>query len=293
MSTLPRQQISILAGASGSGKTTLLLQAIKAHYENMLFPIQFKGDNIAMIVADRSCQDVVARAKELGVNNVEIYGFVDDRTYDLRYLEDANMALSKCLERIKNPFDVLILDPMMLFMRGNNIDYKQVAMSLSALNRLAVDLNVTMVGVHHATKTRSDFKFMRPQDRISGSAAFQGYSGTQLALVQAVECGQPFDELTIISHTEPEQHYCLQRDPDGWFYVLDQQAELLARLGEFGKFFEAKPLATAQELSMFAASAGMQKTKFFKELKKLTDNGLLTKPQRGLYAVPNKEEVNS
>jgi KaiC/GvpD/RAD55 family RecA-like ATPase len=279
-----------MSGASGSGKTTIILQSIYAHQNGYQFPIEYDGKNFAYIVADRSMEETQKKADKLKIN-VEVYGIVDDRTFKLSYLEEPRMALMEAMKRIKNPFDVLVIDPIMLFMKGSNIDYQSVAQSLIWMNRVAFDMDVTILGVHHSTKTRSDFKFMRPQDRISGSAAFQGFSGTQLALIGAGELEEPFDELHVVSHMNAPYKALLTRDDNGWFQVISNEKAQLAKLGTFAKFFGKADKGTNKELEQFAEGIGMSRSQLYRELNKFVNDDMIVKVGRGVYALSeNKEE---
>jgi hypothetical protein len=274
---LPRRQVHILAGASGSGKTTLLLQALQAWQRGQSFPISFEATGCAYLVADRTAEEVESKARALGIS-MEIYGLPDDPTVRLDTIEhDPMKTLELCIQKFREPFDLLVIDPIMLFVKGSNLDYRRVAVSLIAINRLAIQRNWTIIATHHSTKTRSDFFFKRPQDRISGSAAFQAYSGTQLALVEAEEMDKDHDELWVVSHSEPPLSIWLRRDENGWFQVLPGHDKIDILFALMGEEFDVADLRAS------AAELGISRATLYRILGREVAAGRLTKTQRGTY----------
>jgi len=273
---IPRRQISILAGASGSGKTTLLLQAIQAWQRDQPFPIRFNAKNCAYLVADRTGTEVRDRAEALGVD-IELYGLVDDRKFKKELLNDPDRALDVALQQFKKPYDLLILDPIMLFIKGNALDYRAVAVALVGLNRLAVDKNMTIIATHHASKARSDFSFMRPQDRILGSAAFQGFSGTQMILVEPEEGKTDVHVFVSVSHTAAKEVTYLERNSDGWFIPTDKVGVPLV-----AAMREGTPVTIA-ELREIGEKQKMSQATLYRCLGASIKEGLVMKVGHGLY----------
>lgn len=226
--TIPQGQISILAGASGAGKTTLLMQAIAAASRGKSFLPEFtwKGEKgIAYVAADRPIEEVLSLAKRLEVNEdkVEFYSIVDDQQITAKILSTPSNLFNLAKSKFSKPFDVLILDPIGLFIDGNIINYHHVARSLVPMNQFATREGVTIIATHHSRKARIDQKFARPQDRIAGSTAFLGYSGTQMVLVPANEENDDQireDQLFIIPHTLPAIKVFLQRGQDGLLHKV-------------------------------------------------------------------------
>lgn len=228
MTYLPERQLSILTGASGAGKTTLITQALRALERGEDFPIMFPPTvkTVGMIIADRTVEETQTRFKHLGITTCSLYGLADDHTLPLSMLDNPAKLFGEVVSRC-GKHDAYILDPMMLFMEGSAIDYRTVARSLIRMARYVIQNNLTLLCTHHTTKSRSDFSFMRPQDRISGSAAFQGYSGTQLVLIEGKEQGLDYDKLIIVPHLSPPEEYRLCRGEDGYFITQQSQAKNL------------------------------------------------------------------
>lgn len=283
---LPKRHLHIMSGASGAGKTTLLLQAIKAWENKEPFPIEFDATSIGYLVADRGDQDVKDMCHQLDIKNVEVYGFVGDKTFPLAYLKNAEVMLQKCLEKFTRNHDLIILDPLLPFMAEKNTkDLTATMLSLIPLSRMADANNITILGSHHSSKSRSDFAFKRAQDRASGSAGMQGYSCVQIALVEGVEMDKMYHMLEITPHREARQQFWLDRGEGGWFKVVEDR---LAGLGKLGRAFEAVDKLPTKDLLELTRKMGLSKATVHRQLTKLLDEGQLIKSDRGIYEIPER-----
>lgn len=245
--TIPRGQISILAGASGAGKTTLMMQAIAASSKGVSFIPEFTwlcDKGIAYVAADRTITETLELIKKIDYNpeKVQFYGLVDDTTIPNHLLATPRSLFNAIVAKFTKPFDVLILDPLGLFMEGSMNNYNHVAKSLIPMNQWALKEGVTLIATHHSRKARSDFKFQRPQDRISGSTALLGYSGTQMVLVpKNEEENQEWDQLHVIPHTMEDMTVYLQRGQDGLLYPIEVGVPVTKPIiGKFTKPFGLK-----------------------------------------------------
>jgi len=273
---IPQRQISILAGASGSGKTTLVLQAIQAWQRDQPFPLKFTATNCAYIVADRTKDEVEGKARSLGLD-IQLYGLVDDRKFKLELLNDPEAALWESMSRFKSPYDLLVIDPMMLFIRGNALDYRAMAVALIRMNRVACDKGLTIIATHHASKARSDFSFMRAQDRILGSAALQGFSGTQMILIEPEEGKTDTHIFVSVSHTSAKEVTYLERTSDGWFVPADVVAVPLVQAMQEGVPVNIK------ELRDVAEKQRMSPATLYRTLASCISEGLVMKVGHGMY----------
>lgn len=258
MAIMPLNQFSILAGPSGCGKTTLLMQAWALHEKGLrAFPILFDEAIVScgMILADRTKAEAEERAKYLKIERMEIYGLTNDHSLSTKAMRNPENLWKQVMERFKHQHKLMFIDPIGLFMEGSLIDYKSVAASLIRFNRHADLTSTTMVGVHHTTKSRSDWTFKRPQDRISGSGAFPGYSSTQCMMIESLELDKPYDKLVIVPHMTPKEDYCLVRMADGYFTVIEDDAKtkaldiLNSLTDRFMKLVEFKQTAIKHGLS--------------------------------------------
>lgn len=290
--TLPKGQIHILAGASGAGKTTLLLQAIAANLRGAIPVIPslfFPTTSVAYIAADRTASEIRTHSDRLCIDpsTIEIYGIVDDRSFAEDWLSDAELCLKRIKDKLTRPFDTLVLDPLGLFIDGSPNDYRKVAISLVRLNRRAAEWDVRIIANHHAVKTRSDFHFKRPQDRISGSQALQGYSGTQMVLIEGSENGLEYDSFTIIPHIGSRaQTFPIARDTNGYFQPYVEDTDSLAKSVAILDLFSPGQSYTVAEIEQIVSHLDLSRRTLYRLLDNLIKDGLLTKPTRGTYVRP-------
>lgn len=258
MAILPLHQFSLLVGPSGCGKTTLTLQMWKHHEKGKPFPVMLDPSikRAAIVLADRTSSEAETRSKYLGIDSLEIYGIVDDTNLDLNVIRDPLKLWGHILRTLKTDPQLIIIDPIALFMEGSLIDYKSVAITLIRFNQYAMKYKTTLLGLHHTAKQRADNKYARPQDRVSGSGAFPGYSSTQCIMVEGLESGNEYDELIIIPHMTPRENYTLMRKEDGYFIWVVENAKnkLLQKLASGEKFMRL------QDFKNDAAILGMSDT---------------------------------
>lgn len=228
MAVLPDNQFSIIAGASGSGKTTLILQSWLEHTKgNTEWPLRFpsRAKTAAYVAADRTVDEAIERANYLGLKNIRFYGLNDDQRINRDLYRQPKDLWEYTIDQFDFEYEVLILDPMALYMEGNLNDFRCVAVSCATFGSRCKRLNKTILGVHHTTKPRSDVGFKRAQDRLSGSGAFAGYSSTQFMLIEGLEDDKEYDTLVAVPHMTPREETQLRRRPDGYFMVTRIEAE--------------------------------------------------------------------
>lgn len=214
----------MLVGASGAGKSMLLLQAIQAWEQGRPYPIEFEATRVAYVTSDRGGTSVDGRIARLGLKKVEHYNIVNDVSLSKSTITNHELLLSAVMKKLQHPFDLLVLDPIGLFLPAGLNDYHKAAWGMVSMNRFAAKNGMTIIGVHHATKIKTDSDFLRPQDRISGSSALQGYTSSQIILIQGSEKGSEIDQLHIIHHDAPPEMYELVRNDEGLF-VLHKDVE--------------------------------------------------------------------
>lgn len=215
---------------------------------------------------------------------------IDNSDIDIRMFQyDALSLLFNILDKLKGP--IFMVDPLIIFLGVDLNRYHLVAPALIRLNRYCQDKGYTLLGTHHTTKARSDFSFLRPQDRISGSSALSAFTSTQVALTAPDEVpGENLlnaARLDIVSHiAAPETHW-LSRDKKGLYSALGAEAEaILQQCGPVGlAVYQVIPdgaqLPTTTILSTLEGVAS--RATVFRQLEKLCSLGVLSKALRGHY----------
>lgn len=219
---LPKREVSILSGASGAGKTTLIVQLLAAivagedswfgHHIN--HPVR-----IAYVAADRTWESYAELAERaaLDTSRLQVRSLVDDESIDVTRLERDSMQLLHGLIGSFDSPDLIVVDPMVVFLGVDPNKYNSVAPRLIQMGRWCKAGGYTILATHHATKARTDYSFKRPQDRISGSSALLGFTSSQLFLSAADEIGKPYSEFAAVNHNAPPEAIKLMRDERGMF----------------------------------------------------------------------------
>jgi len=294
-SLLPPNEVSVLAGASGAGKSTLILQFLDAWIHGQSFlEIAPPQDRVAYLVGDRSIASLQHRADDVGLD-LSLFphaSLVDDVGIDLhRFKQDPLGLLCSILDTLKGP--LFIVDPLIVFLGVDLNRYNLVAPQLIRLNRFCQERGYTVLGTHHTTKARTDFAFLRPQDRISGSSALSAFTSTQLALTSPdeIQHSVPLLEqaarLDVVSHlAAPETHW-LSRDSKGLFTPMGPEAEKILQVcGPLGlavyQTIAPEGNTTTREILEAAESLASRAT-IFRQLDKLIASGLIDRRERGNF----------
>ena len=292
---LPPNEVSVLAGASGSGKSTLILQFLHAWGRGQGFlDIPTPPAGVAYLAGDRSINSLYHRAPDVGLDmqTVSHSSLIDNKNVDIRMFQyDSLSLLFRLLDQLKGP--LFIIDPLIIFLGVDLNRYHLVAPQLIRLNRYCQDKGYTILGTHHTTKARSDFQFLRPQDRISGSSALSAFTSTQLALTSPEEnttqSGQTDSaaRLDIVSHlAAPETHW-LSRNDQGLFAAMGPDADrVIQTCGPIGlAIYQSIPDGAALSTQDIFAAVGdvASRATLYRQLEKLVDLGVLAKASRGQY----------
>jgi RecA-family ATPase len=286
---LARKQIHILSGASGSGKTTLI-QQILSRRDDTKMPFTLQGKGIAMAIMDRSAGAVEDRNKQLDITDIELYSLVGDKEFNLALIGHPNRLLTWVQSRFKKPFEILVLDPLMLLLDGTML-YEDVARSLIRLGHMAAIQNITILGTHHTSKARIETGFRRVHDRILGSGAFLGYSDTQLTLVDAPEQSTDYQSLHIKSHTSAGEVHHFKWSNEGLLLPYDplMDAETGGK-GEYNSETKAQ-MVTTKQLTLVLEGIGMSRAKAYRTIDKMIKSNRLHKLERGLYYLMSETET--
>lgn len=282
MPKLLRGEVHLFVGASGAGKTTLLMQSIGKHERGEEWPLEWDGNSIAYVATDRGSALIRKHIEAQKIQNIELYNPIEDRKFSEAIMSDRKLMLNHCLNALKSNYDTLILDPAGLFLPPNLNAYSEAAKGMFSLNRHAAQTGVTIILVHHATKMMTDKDFLRPQDRVSGSAALQGYSSSQVVLVQGCEKMKAWDSLHIVHHHAPAEEHHLVRDSAGYFELFEVQ-ETIEKSNALIELIQDDEVISSKVLAGKAAKMGISQPTFYRLLSKLQQDGVITSVSRGTY----------
>ena len=300
--TLPTNEVSLLAGASGAGKTTLIMQVLSNLQRGELVFGREGAANlrIGYIAADRTIRAYEKTAKLVGLDmsKLKIKALVDDNDIDLRSFEASPIDELERLLKIMLPLDLVIVDPLIVFLGVDTNKYHLNASRLIRLNKFCLAHNLTILGTHHAAKARSDYGFKRAQDRISGTSALLGFTSTQLFLAHPDETGRKdgFYEWHVISHHAPGRVTLLSRGEAGLFQFEGEDALGQAKVEPSDLILDTlsahqHPLNRRDLL--FILEGEMSRSTLDRRLEELTKEGKVVQPSYGTYTTASQAATSS
>jgi RecA-family ATPase len=285
---LPQQEASILAGASGAGKTTLIMQMLKDLLDGRpVFghPV-LPHIRVGYIAGDRTWRSYQSTAERIGLdlNRIKVKTLVDDLSIDLSKLGTDPMHVLSTLISQLTPVDLVVVDPLIMFLGCNTNLYNMVASKLIQVNRWCIAHSITILGTHHASKARTDFSFLRPQDRINGTGALLGFTSTQMFLTDPQETEDSnLAEFHIIPHTAKPHVVYLQRDDNGLFIEAQVHTKPMTPAEKLPTLFQFEHQLTYAHIIDQMKPLCSERTAA-RLLAEFTSMGLLVKTEKG-YAL--------
>lgn len=201
--------VNILAGAPGVGKTTLFGEwcarwrdgkSICGHPTNPPTALYYLSTDRG----GHSTNKLLALHNLRADRYATYYNPLDDPTFKRDLMRNPAQALETlrwCLQQF-NPAIIqgahLVIDPAApLFVPGSQNDPRPVAAMLWELHVLAREYAITIFVLAHFAKQHADTtqRYQRPQDRISGSGAWSGFSDTQMFMVDPEPPSQPYHQV--------------------------------------------------------------------------------------------------
>lgn len=240
---IPHGSICTLSGASGVGKTAFLAELVATiqRGEPMFGHKTNPPPAIGVLACDRPWRDHSKWFEKAGIVDLPHY-CLRDHDYAWEVLRDWKkipVVFGSLVDAIKlPPGSLLIVDPVSLFIAGRLMDYKDMAIGLGLLDQQLKSRHLTLLGIFHVSKqkTGAQDRYMRPQDRILGSAALIGYSETAFYLLSPEEAGKPHYEFGYVAHQLPAATFAYKRNDQGMFVpaeyldVVQQEESALALL---------------------------------------------------------------
>ena len=288
---IPANQPHILTGASGAGKTTLLFQILRNFLDKEpIFGHTHTSGTLGYIVGDR-CEDEYQEKFELmRLKPFPILSLVDHKDFEPKKIRDPEKRaayLEHLIGCLGNP-TLVVCDPLALFIGAKNLnDYMGIMEAFMPINRMCKRLGVTLIGTHHAGKLRETTKFNRVQDRVNGSGALLGFTGTQMILSDAEELDNNENrvyEFRVVPHNYPPRTFKLVRDQLGFHEYRDEDAQLQASIdaADLLGLIPNYPL-TISGIDLVGAGTGKSRATIYRQLGQLEEVGLIKRNREGYF----------
>jgi hypothetical protein len=261
----------------------------------------------AYIAGDRIIDDALAKLEAGGWFSPAHYSLIDDDSPEtetfVSSLGDGKSSLSffqTILKKLASRYfpsspripedSLIIVDGMgpLFGIEPAGSYLRAVASPLIRLNRFCRRFRITLILIHHAVKTKENDKYVKAQDRALGSMALQGFTSTQLCLLEPELSPDPSQEITMFewrSHSSPREEFRFHRLPDGRFECLDTDSPFLApvtatptlptsSLEVLSRIPSSSPIVASDLRLLFES---ISKPTFYRYLDRLAEAGLIVK----------------
>lgn len=293
---IPFGTLTIFAGAPAVGKTTMLVDWMRRWKDGRPIwghPTHPPPGGFYYVAADRGQTAEQFHAKVGFSEDVHFYSVVSadsgiDHTNFHKDAHGAQLLTSTIVAMNPQPGSHLFIDPLApLFITGNQNRSRDVAASLVGLSRIIEERQINITGVCHFAKQKANKndRYTRPQDRISGSGAFSGFSDTQIFLVDPEPPHQPYYVLGWNPrHHKPEEFKCIRdewfepyvgpdmvgmEDTDGEIITVSVAMQIFGLILQAGKTGIPSPVLCSQCRAQFSLS----KATFYRIIAKLKAEG--------------------
>jgi hypothetical protein len=294
--------VNILAGAAGVGKTTLFVEWCTRWRDGRTicgYPTQ-APTGLYYLSTDRGGHSTQRLFAAQNLANVNYYNPLDDPYFDRKQLRTPQLALGTlrwCVDKLNpQPGSHLAIDPAApFFVPGSQNEPRAVACLLWELHIIARERQITIFPFAHFSKQSADHsqRYHRPQDRISGSGAWVGFSDTQMFMVDPEPPEQPYHIFGWNPrHAPPEEFKFLRSGPSFIPYrsLDDLGSPILHNIPESAReLFLLIPDGgtTSENLQRAAAEfLGISRATFFRLLAVLESKGVIQRPHGYVKRIP-------
>lgn len=281
---MPAREVHILAAGSGVGKTTLMVQIIDDLIEGLsVFDAPTHPIHPVYLCNDRS-QDDIRRTFER-VNPRNEYPFYSLLT-DPAFSDSKSVESSIQKAKILHPeCDFIVYDPISFNVENVNSS-KEVSSLLRRLTKLAQILNLTVLIIHHTAKAKFENDYASPRQKISGSAAWGGYSNLNLILEEDDDSDptNPLRKLHVCPRNGANRYFRYMLAEDGCFLpIAANEEEPDQQRHTDDTAFNALPFGELKPLDLFKACGKRSKGALERNRKRWLAWGCLEKISRGRY----------
>ncbi len=287
------KSVTVFAGAPGVGKTTMMAEWIQrwrtgrticGHATNPAAAYYF-------IAADRSWASHQQWFNAVGYPDIPHYSVVNDPTFnsiDLLKPHEAPAQFARILDRLQPiPGSSVFIDPVApIYIAGSTNDHRAVARSMVEFHVQTEQRQINLYLTAHFAKQRADPRelYARPQDRVSGTHAWQGFSDTIVYMVDPLPPQQPYTMLGWAPHHARAEDFAFVRDSaTGLFIPYDVIREDESSAYILDSFNETGPTDLSLIRDRVLLQHGYSRATVTRALARLLLDGRICKTGRGKY----------
>lgn len=281
---LPAQEVHLIGGPSGSGKSTWVLQTLVLDWQQGKDVLGFKSHPVpwVYISADRSLASVHRTLERMHIDPMllRIYSAVDEHCTEL------STIIETCIKMEPKP-RLLVIEGLQSLLEGSERaqnSYKPVAKFLITLAAICKLENLTIIGIVHTAKMKSDSEYLNPRQRVSGSVAWAAYSETIL-LIEPVPSEtvqvSPERTLYVLPRNSKEFTVPLVFEDAGRLLEVTDTVEAAVFMGTFSKLTPHKDYTLNELLQLTCLALSTLQ----KRLKEAIKSGRMVKVSHGVYRI--------
>jgi RecA-family ATPase len=288
---MPFGTVTLIAGAPGVGKTAMVAEWCQRWRDGRTIcgkPTN-RPTGFYYLAADRQWKSHQIWFELVGFSDIPHYSLADDTTYDLEKFKHSHRAYTCFLEGLEKlkpiPGSHVFVDPVSpLYISGDANRARDVAASMLRFSRVCQEKQINLSCLAHFGKQKNDPKeqYARPQDRISGSGAFVGFSDTQVYLIDPVPPKQPYHILGWNPRHAQEETFQFVRNKQGLFVPFNLFTEL-DRLQAVLECVPYEPTETSIILQLICTTLKVSDATAERYLQHLVGTNQVTKVKRGIY----------
>ena len=212
--------------------------------------------------------------------------YLNGRQCSRRLLLANNRVINSEVESV--PDSLLFLDPLTLFLGVDPVKagYMAVAQMLVKLSQWCLKHQVTIIGTYHASKQKADpsQRYARSQDKILGSTALLGFTGTQMFLSEPSDTGEAWHEFLWNPHHAIQETFYLTRDKSTGLFKPYEKADLEPELYALLNILPSGEAIPRRLLESLAAERlHLSRTTLHRHLVELISQGHIKRVGRGFY----------
>lgn len=281
---MPCREVHILAAASGVGKTTLMVQVIDELIDgNQIFDASSHPIYPVYLCNDRSRDDIQRTFERVGPKHIyPFYSLLTDPQFQSCQTPEASIRLAKVLHP---ECDFIVYDPISFNVENINSS-REVSALLRRLTKLAQELNITILIIHHTAKSKMESGYASPRQKISGSAAWGGYSNLNLIFEESDESDPTniLRTLHVCPRNGANRKFEYMQDETGCFVPAptDEEDPAKQRMTD-DKAFNALPFAELASKDFLKACGKKNNGSQDRNIKRWLALGCIDKLSRGKF----------
>jgi hypothetical protein len=287
---MQKRQLSLMAGPSGVGKTTFLIQMLKDWQQGKkLFDLyESYPANFLYVSNDRTGENLDVTKYRLGVD------FPSLVMMDMARPPDKIEGVIRIARALDPKVELIILDTILDFFKGNINDYQDVKDFLQQTTKLCGKNKVTILGIGHSPKLKEGESYPDPRNKLLGSSAWPAFVDT-IFVFDAV--GEGLDDrkyrVRLLPRNSGEKEFWFVKDEKGLFVpTIPEKEKELARketlkMFMMDRFLDSKEVGReweTKEAMAWGEKKGLSAKTIQRWLEQIVMDRRAEKNARGVYS---------